>query len=101
MEIRPQDDQRLAADGSAHQPIPGIEDLGTQYSDNVARMHLFLRRHQQVSILGPRVSGTGQFLAVWIEASPDPAEDGVTQRVGHERLGALMNYLEARFDRSA
>jgi hypothetical protein len=101
MELGPQGDQRLAPDGSEHEAIPGRADLGTDYTDNVERAHAFVRRHPHVSILWPRTSGTGQFLAVWTEASADPAEDGVTQRAGHERLGFLMGYLEARFDRAA
>ena len=64
-------------------------------------MHAFVRRHPHVAVLTPRASGTGQFLAVWTEASADPDEDGATVKVGHERLGFLMGYLEARFDRGA
>jgi hypothetical protein len=78
-------------------PIPGREDMGTQWTDYVVRMHLFIREHPHVAILSPRISGTGEWLATWIEASPNPAEDGVTQRAGHERLGSLMSHLEARF----
>lgn len=80
-------------------PIPGRDDLAPDYTDNVARMRAFIRRHPHVAILTPRTSGTGQFLAVWTEASPDPAEDGATVKIGHERLSFLMGYLEGRFDR--
>jgi hypothetical protein len=97
----PQGDQRLAPDGSRHEAIPGRADVGIDYTDNVARSQAFVRRHPHVAILSPRTSGTGQFLAIWTEASADPAEDGATVKIGHERLGFLMGYLEARFDRGA
>ena len=87
--------------GGTYDGGQAVAGLGEQYTDNVVRMHLFIRRFPHVSILNPRVSGTGEWLAVWIEASADPAEDGVTQRAGHELLGSLMSHLEARFGPSS
>lgn len=68
------------------------------YTDNVRRKDAFLKRHRHVSISSPRENGTSQFVASWVEASPDPHHDGVVEKVAHERLGFLMGYLEARFD---
>jgi hypothetical protein len=92
-----QGDSRLAPDGSVHEPVPGRSDLVVDYTDNVARMHDFIRRHPHVSFLSPRLNGGGEFLAVWIEASGRPGEDGTAMRATHERLGNLMNYMEAHF----
>jgi hypothetical protein len=84
--------------GGIHDGPAAAEPLGSQWTDNVVRMHLFLKAHPHVSILNPRISGTlGEWVAAWIEPSADPKEDGTTQRVGAHDLGPLMNHLEARF----
>jgi hypothetical protein len=79
-------------------PIPGRDDLAPDYTDNVVRMQAFVKRHPHVSITSPRINGTSEFIAAWVEASPDPRQDGVVEKIGHECLGFLMGYLEGRFD---
>jgi hypothetical protein len=82
----------------AADPVPGRDDLAPDYTDHVVRMHEFVRRHPHVSVTSPRINGTGEFVAAWVEVSADPAHDGVAEKISHERLGFLMGYLEARFD---
>jgi hypothetical protein len=60
---------------------------GTQWSDNVARMHLFMRAYPQVTIRTPLDSGTGQFTARWPEGEASDSS-----------LAGLMDELERIFE---
>lgn len=39
--------------------------VGTQWTDNVARVHEVIRRHPEVSVEWPRWSGRKEFRASW------------------------------------
>jgi hypothetical protein len=57
-----------------------------QWTDNVARMHLFMQAHQEVDIRTPLDSGTGQFTAQWPGGEASDTS-----------LGGLMDQLEQHF----
>lgn len=66
---------------------PGRERFGSsQWSDNVARMHLFMERHPEVSITVPMKNGTDDFAATWPDGD-----------LRDRSLGWLMDKLEERF----
>lgn len=69
--------------GRGPEPLPG---LSPQWSDNVGRMHLFMRVHPEVKITVPMKNGTDEFIATWPGGS-------ATDR----SLGWLMDSLEKRF----
>jgi hypothetical protein len=78
-------------------PVPLTEAGG--WRDDVARMQAFLKRHPEVTWLKSGQAGVTDPTATWIEADPDPAIDGTPVTVSRYRLGHLVDYLEARFDR--
>lgn len=57
-----------------------------QWTDNVARMHLFMKDHPEVVIRTPIDSGTEQFTAKWPDGEASDAS-----------LGWLMDRLEQHF----
>jgi hypothetical protein len=57
-----------------------------QWTDNVARMHLFMEKHPEVEITTPRQNGTDDFIARW--------PDG---ELRDRSLGPLMTTVEGRF----
>lgn len=62
------------------------------YVDQSKRKEEFIRRHPAVVITTPRQNSTGEFVADWNE------ENDVRGTAHHPDLGALMDYLEKRFD---
>ena len=70
--------------GRGPEPLPGLRS--PQWSDNVGRMHLFMRAHPEVTVTVPRENGTDEFIATW---------DGGEAR--DRSLGWLMDSLEKRF----
>jgi hypothetical protein len=83
-------------DGNRRPPAPPPEVSGT---DDVARMKAFLERHPEVTWLRPGQAGVTDQTATWIEVDADPRVDGTPVTVSRYRLGHLVDYLEARFDR--
>jgi hypothetical protein len=70
---------------------PRRERFGSlQWSDNVARMHLFIKEHPEVSVTVPMKNGTDDFIATWTEG-------GEQAEVKDRSLGWLMDHLEERF----
>lgn len=77
----------MAGPYSGGRPPGTGERFGSpQWSDNVGRMHAFMRKHPEVIITTPMQNGTDDFIAAW----PD---DEVRDR----SLGWLMDNLEERF----
>lgn len=69
------------------------------WQDDVERMREFLARHPGVTWLRPGQAGVTDQTATWIEADADPAIDGTPVTVSRFRLGHLVDYLEAKFER--
>jgi hypothetical protein len=69
------------------------------WADEVTRMQEFIARHPEVAWLRPGQAGVPEHTATWIEADADPRVDGTTVTVSRYRLGPLVDYLVARFDR--
>jgi len=65
--------------------------------DQVRRLAVFRERHPDVMITSPGQNGTREFKANWLE--PQPGGDSEPREAAHDRLGPLLDYLEARFDR--
>jgi hypothetical protein len=57
-----------------------------QWTDNVARMHLFMREHPEVKISTPMENGSGDFRAEW-----------AAEVVSDASLGWLMDKLERHY----
>lgn len=73
--------------GGTHGSTPGHNRFGSgQWSDNVARMHLFVSRHPEVTITVPIDNGTKDFIAVW------PGGE-----LRDTSLGWLMDKMEEQF----
>lgn len=81
-------------------PVTAVPDQPRKWVDQVARAEAFKQRHPHVNILTPREAGGREFIASWINASADATEDGTSEKHGHPELKALLDYLEARFDRT-
>lgn len=47
----------------------------TQWTDNVARVYEVVRRHPEVSVEWPRVSGRPEFKATWAVDPKDPESE--------------------------
>lgn len=61
-----------------------------QWSDNVGRMHQFMKAHPEVKITVPSANGTKDFIATW-------PEDGKPVEARDRSLGWLMDHLEGLF----
>jgi hypothetical protein len=64
--------------------------------DQVKRKEEFVQRHPRVTITSPRENGGREFVASW---GADEDFEAVGEKAHHSELRALLDYLEARFDR--
>lgn len=69
--------------------------VGTQWTDNVARVYEVVRRHPEISVEWPRWSGRKEFRASW---PSDPSDEGSEIRsVQTLDVSSLASRLEQEF----
>lgn len=68
---------------------------GMQWTDNVARVYAVVKRHPEVSVEWPRVTGRPDFKASWPLDPENPESD--IESVQTMELGVLAARLEKEF----
>lgn len=78
-----------------HAERKGVRITGAQWTDNVARVYEVIRRHPEVSVEWPRVTGRSEYRASWPD---DPSDEHSTiSSVQALELRDLATALEEQF----